>query len=71
MPRKLGEFKMQSDQFSTPEDVLQKFSIEEMIELFREMGYAVTEEEMERLQRRVTESERVEHVIQAFLETRE
>ena len=62
---------MQSDQFLTPEDVLQKFSIEEMIELFREMGYAVTEEEMERLQRRVTESERVEHVIQAFLETRE
>ncbi len=71
MPRKWGEFKMQSDQFPTPEDVLQKFSIEEMIELFREMGYAVTEEEMERLQRRVTESERVEHVIQAFLETRE
>ena len=51
--------------------ILQKFSIEEMIELFREMGYAVTEEEMERLQRRVTESERVEHVIEAFLATRE
>ena len=62
---------MQSDQFPTPEDVLQKFSIKEMVELFCEMGYAVTEEEMERLQRQVTESERVEHVIQAFLETRE
>ena len=61
---------MQSDQFPTPEDVLQKFSIEEMIELFLEMGYTVTAKEMERLQRRVTESECVEHVIQAFLETR-
>jgi hypothetical protein len=62
---------MSGPEIPTPEQVVQRFTTEQMIGLFQEIGYRVTPSEMEDLKKQVLKLESVEQAFQEFLDKRD
>jgi len=62
---------MSGPEIPTPEKVVQRFTTEQMIGLFQEIGYRVTPSEMEDLKKQVLKLESVEQAFQEFLDSRD
>jgi len=62
---------MSGPEIPTPEQVVQRFTTEQMIGLFQEIGYRVTPSEMEDLKKQVLKLESVEQAFQEFLDSRD